>query len=358
MTEPGFSFPGHTADSPSVAAGGTYRPPYGAERQTRPGSLGVTTSSASPFPQAKPGAHSPRSLKLETTGLSSHAQLQFRSVVREAQGARLVQRLKLGGFSNLAATIEACGTEPVYLICGGCRTTRKVFNHCDNHLCPKCQPRLARERFETIKFWAAAITQPKHVVLTCKNQPFIDTKFIREFVALFAKLRRQAWCRHWRSGMWSIEVTNEGKGWHLHVHALIDARWIDQIKLASAWAKLIGQQKAIVKVLDARAADYVREVAKYAVKGSDLAKWSVSDLTVFVNAIQGCRTFGTFGALYKERSKWNALLQSLRDDRRKCECGCDSWQILSENEYEAKFCTYIPPPVRRPSFVDPQLTLI
>jgi hypothetical protein len=268
-------------------------------------------------------------------------------VAREALASTLIAKLRTVGMDELAQTIEECATQEVYLVCSGCRTVRVVWNHCDNHLCPKCQPRLARNRYDDISFWAKAIQQPKHVVLTVKNQPWIDADSIRGLSQAFGRLRRRKFARHWQGGLWSIEVTNEGSGWHIHLHALIDAKWIDAGQLAQEWSKVVGQQFAIVKVKDARSADYVRECAKYSVKGTDLAKWDPAQLKEFITAVQKCRTFGTFGSLFKRRSAFTQLLSELRNARRRCECGCEDWQIMSKNEYDASFCTYIPPPQRR-----------
>lgn len=272
----------------------------------------------------------------------------------------MVSRLRSAGLDELAGKIEACHTEPVYLICKGCSTVRKVWNHCDNHLCPKCQPRLARERYDQVRFWAGQVAQPKHVVLTVRNTDTIDRDQIRGLVRCFARLRRLKFARNWKGGMWAVEITNEAKGWHIHLHVLVDAKWIDSTQLAQSWARIVRQDFAIVKVKDARAADYVKECAKYCVKGTDLAAWHPGQLKAFVDAIEGCRTFGTFGTLYKRRKKLTEFLDAMMNERRACECGCSDWRALTENEYDASMCTWTPPPKKKPEVPapSPQLNLL
>ncbi len=319
----------------------------------RPTSPPAAVAALRPFPVYEPSTDQPSEpkipIKLETTGLTSHAQLQFRRLVTEAHASTVVAKLRLAGLDDLAGKIADCGSRDIYLVCKGCSTLRVVHNHCDNNVCPKCQPSLARRRYEEIAFWAKAITQPKHVVLTIRNQPWIDAGSFKFLSSSFARLRRRAFARGWKSGIWSIEVTNEGKGWHLHLHALIDAKWIDAPRLAREWASVVGQDFSIVKVMDARAKSYLKEVTKYCVKGSELAGWEPAQIKDFVLAVQKARTFGTFGALYKRRSEMNAALAALRADRGRCECGCNEWKAMSSDEYFAMFCTYLPPPKAKAS---------
>ncbi len=354
FSPPFLSLPtAHSLSSPPEAS------PFGGPNTLYPAfrSRG-SRSLASPLPVARPGLapSEPHSIKLETTGISSHAQLQFRRIVTQAHTQTVVRSLQLANRQDLAQKIADCGSQDIYLVCKGCRTLRVVQNHCDNHTCPRCQPKLARARYDELSFWAKAIRQPKHVVLTMRNQPWLDAGSIRSLSAAFARLRRRAFAKNWRSGLWSIEVTNEGNGWHVHLHALVDANWIDAGELARQWASILGQSFAIVKVKDAREASYLREVTKYCVKGSELATWSPSHLAEFVDAIAEARTFGTFGALYKRRSEMNAGYKALMEDRGRCECGCNDWQIYSQEEYERACCTWLPPPVRE-VVSDPQLPL-
>jgi len=203
------------------------------------------------------------------------------------------------------------------------------WNRCENFYCPSCQPALARERAESLKWWVHQIDQPKHVVLTTRNTAQLTFSQVKRFKHNLTRLRRSTFAKGWRGGMWSLEVTNEGQGWHLHAHLLIDATWIDERQLAIRWGKLVGQDFAIVAVRDARQRDYLKEVAKYAVKGSQLAAWSPMDIVCFVNAMQKQRTFGVFGSLYGKRTTWREWIVSLGESGRKCECGCDKWTFYS-----------------------------
>lgn len=119
-----------------------------------------------------------------------------------------------------------------------------------------------------------------------------------------------------------MEVTNESKGWHVHLHILVDARWIDGGILARRWAELIGQDFAIVKVQDAREHHYRNEVAKYVVKASEMAQWPDTEIAAFIGAIRGVKFFAPFGSLYKLQRSIKAQLEADKPPPDPCPCGC------------------------------------
>jgi hypothetical protein len=164
--------------------------------------------------------------------------------------------------------------------------------------------------------------------------------------------------------MYSIEVTNEGKGWHLHLHALIDAGWIDARELAVVWNSVTSGAGYIVKVKDASQHDYLKEVAKYTAKGSQIAGWPASEIATFIDAFDGVKTFGVFGCLHGKRTEWKAWIESLSKSKKLCDCGCEKFKYFDENEWEARFCkgtnseSVRPPPLTAapefPSFLSPR----
>lgn len=272
-------------------------------------------------------------LQLETRGATPQSSVEFwrsQTIWKESVVAKLLS----AGESFLAEKISACHTIDSYAVCTGCRRAKKFWNRCENFWCPECQPRLARERKDAVEWWARTIDQPKHVVLTVRNTWDLDQTHVKAVKKAFHKLRRCRFARAWRGGFYSLECTNEGRGWHIHIHALIDARWIDAKELAKQWAKLVGQDFAIVKVKDCRSKDYLAEVTKYAVKGSELAGWNTQDIILFINAFTGVRTFGVFGSLYKNRINFREWLDSLHAARKQCECGCRDFKVMSPDKLE------------------------
>jgi hypothetical protein len=218
---------------------------------------------------------------------------------------------------------------------------------------------LGRERAEQIGWWAREVPQPKHVVLTIRNIRDLTPGHVDEFRGFFTRLRRSKFARNWLGGFYTLEITYEITGWHLHLHALINARWIDATELSKAWNRITNGLGYIVHVRDCRGTDYLRQVTKYIVKGSQLAAWKPEQIVTFIEAFQGKRTFAVFGQLYGLRTEFSEFVKGLRERKSKCPCGCNSIRYLTEEAYEALEALGSPQPKPRPPpLVDPQLTLI
>lgn len=248
----------------------------------------------------------------------------------------IAAKLREAGRLDPAMSLEKCHTQFTVGVCNSCRKQQKFPNRCDRFYCPECQPRLANDRQRAVEWWTRLVNQPKHVVLTVQNLPTITKAHLLEFKKWFKNLRRSKFARNWQGGFYSIEITNEGRGWHLHLHALIDAHWIDAIGLSVAWNKANNGLGRIVKVKDGRDQDYLKEVVKYAVKGNQLAAWTGNQITEFLDAFSGVRTFGVFGSLYGARTEFAEWFKAIRDAKPRCTCGACDMAYYSEAEFLEK----------------------
>ena len=278
----------------------------------------------------------PLPLTLEKRGTSARMFQPKLAVDLVALRNTVTLKLRLNGKHDLANKLDSCHTYQTVRECMGCKDAKIFWNRCENFACCICQPRLSRDREKAVKWWVADIKQPKHVVLTIRNTDILRRPYIAAFKKAWKSLRTSAFAENWNGGFWSLEITNEGKGWHLHMHALIDARWIDAVELAKQWGKRIGQEFGIVKVVDCRAVDYLSEVTKYTVKGTTLAGWTPEEIGQYVTAFEGVRTFGTFGTLYDRRAEYQKWLESLQAVGQTCTCGCTSFRYLDYRDWECR----------------------
>lgn len=149
-------------------------------------------------------------------------QLKKREERRQSR-LRLLDRLESEESSH-AVRLEKCG-QPFNLICTNCGTARPCYTRCDIKWCPSCAPALVTR---TVRRYEAALKKmkwPLFVTLTTTNFK-TGPDCIREVRRAFGKMRRLRWFRRCvMGGIAAVEVTNRGKGWHPHVHALIDCRW-------------------------------------------------------------------------------------------------------------------------------------
>lgn len=283
-------------------------------------------------------------IQLENRGLTSQSRKHPPGPHKQQQQAELwkkqtihkatiAAKLRVLNMDTEAAKLELCHSYYTVCLCDDCGTVRKFPNRCDLFYCPECQPGLAHDRKRQVEWWTATIQQPKHVVLTVQNIPDLSRAHLDELQKWFTALRRSKFARNWKGGFYSIECTNEGKGWHLHIHALIDAKWIDAPELALKWNNITRGMGRIVKVKDCREASYLAEVTKYAVKGSQLASWSPEQISAFIRAFDGKRTFGVFGSLYGARTEFAEFIATMKAARPKCDCGSCSVRYFSEADW-------------------------
>jgi Replication protein len=225
-----------------------------------------------------------------------------------------------------------CGHEKIYRTCLDCGQVSEFDYRCNIKWCPRCQWRIAATRQARIQAWTCHVQQPKHLVTTQRNFPVLTRRRIREHQHNLVRLRRTALFENVLGGCVSIEITNEGNGWHLHAHWLVDARWVDAPQLARTWGEIVDQESAIVKVLDVRGRNYTHEVCKYLAKGSEIASWPAEQIAEFVMAIRGRRFFFSFGSLFKAGAEIRAELAKKETDQPACDCGSSHFRFETDEQ--------------------------
>jgi hypothetical protein len=318
----------------------------------------LSESKAAGAAAALTGGSLPPSVQLETTGITSQITGSYEAKKKstnknqsefwQAQTCHkesIISKLLSLNRNDLTAPLENCHQEAHYAKCNSCSSVKVLLNRCDRFYCPECQPGLSRDRRRQVEWWANEISQPKHVVLTLQNVPTLSKAYVKQAKSWLAGLRRRAFCRNWKGGFYSLEVTNEKKGthkrgvkvtggWHLHFHLLVDARFIDDRVLSAQWHLATHGRGRIVKVSDCRRADYLAEVTKYAVKGNQLAAWKAADIASFIDAFTGVRTFGVFGSLYGKRTAYREWFNLVSKQALTCKCGCCDFTIHTDLEWK------------------------
>lgn len=209
---------------------------------------------------------------------------------------------------------------------------------CKRHLvCPFCAARRGSKTVERYLDRLAVIAQERPrarlalLTLTVKNGPDLVERHAhleRSWKKLQKKRRNAAKgltvteMSKVAGALFSYEVTNKGKGWHPHLHAIVLLDdWLDQGKLSDEWHRITGDSfivdiRRIGKRLDAlvdptgsivpEVVDAFTEVSKYALKFSDL---SFADNLHAFETLRGKRLQGAFGAFWGVK-----VPESLLDD--------------------------------------------
>lgn len=189
------------------------------------------------------------------------------------------------------------------------------------------------------------------LTLTVRNLKRIDAGELELLKKAWVSLRRSKLFEKVSGGFWSMEITNQGKGWHAHIHAVLDSQYLDQSQIERAWSKRIGQEMSIVDIRELRGPDPLKEVVKYTSKPTQMIHWSDDDLRQFLDVAPSLRMFGVFGTCYKQRSEFREFNDELKSESGFCECGCNSWKILDA----VRPSLHLTPPQRPPP--KPQLSL-
>lgn len=263
------------------------------------------------------------------------------SLFHASIAAKLRGKLNTPQFVNF----DRCGREEIYRRCQNCKTTERLEWRCNLKWCPRCQWRLAGARRDFIREYASTLKQPKHLVLTSRNFPKMTSQKLKDNSLAMTALRDRTSFSAVTGGCASVECTwsEKGKwingvkvagGFHLHSHWLIEARWINMAELEEDWCDLIGQDISINRVFDARKKDYLRELTKYVVEGSELASWPAHIIRQFVVACRGNRFFFPFGELFKRGQEFRRAVNLKKPPSPACDCGCDrfGFEIRAEPE--------------------------
>lgn len=281
-------------------------------------------------------AESPRVVKLERTAVTLQRLAKIRreralAALKQQEGFESAEIFKLSVEARLAPfalsdiwfrNFMRCGREDLWLMCAHCERTQQRKFACNNRWCPRCNWRVSERRRKFLEKLTAGMTNVKHVVLTQKNFPRLSHGIIQKSRSNLLKLRRRLIASRVFGGCASLEFTNEDTGWHMHWHLLLHTRFICANCLAFEWGQLCQQSYAIVKVLAVDDRSYVQEVCKYAVKGSEIARWSGEQVKNFVEAQRKIRMFSVFGSFAKVAALARAAVEAERVRPEPCECGC------------------------------------
>lgn len=231
---------------------------------------------------------------------------------------KLIERLRAEGSEDLVGPMAQCGNE-MTLVCTCCGEQKSVFVHCKRRWCPSCQPMVSAVRMER---WGHAIEQmqwPLFITLTIPNS--VDPESLRVLRSAWSRLRRRKLISsRIRGGVATFEITNKGSGWHPHIHAVADCRWLSlhvpeplrtdpsvvvqekcrlaQKELSSLWADVLQVDTAIVWVRRVKeVGSMAKEVMKYCMKGSDLVE-SVDPISPMLRVLKQTRTLSGWGSLH------------------------------------------------------------
>ena len=226
---------------------------------------------------------------------------------------KLAGAVKEAGWIEVGEKIGGCGTMGKRYRCRDCGYEWTVGDWCNHRLCPECGKRRAYALFNAHKRLAGR-PNLKHLVLTFKNVDGLTWETVDWVRNCFTRLRnRKLFKNSWRGGVYAIEFTfSKLKGWHIHIHALVDGDYVPQAVISQVWKQITGSSD-VVWISRAKSS---RQVLKYILKPSHELLDDTEALDNFLTVIQGRHFVSGWGKWYRVSEK------QLTDWERVCpDCG-------------------------------------
>lgn len=198
----------------------------------------------------------------------------------------------------------------------GCGYWYPVQMNCEApRTCPRCRRKWHGRARPLVEEVVSTFEHPVFLTLTIKNVPddVFSREHVRVFRAWFSKLR--ASFKQIRGGVYVLQDVNEGRGHHLHVHAICDAVWLNQKALVKRWREITGGSFIvwIEKV------NNVRDGVKYLLSDFLQApRIRPEDKGVYEEVFRGSRMIQFFG-------KYRSI--KLRAKHECPKCGGHKWRV-------------------------------
>lgn len=219
------------------------------------------------------------------------------------------------------------------IVCLSCGFTFDVPIYCGNRFCNTCaRPRLRRIRAKLNALLTSVRPSPgysiKFLTLTIPNTPDLRAAHLI-LLRSFRRLRQRAlWNRRVRGGAYVLELTGNPSSWHLHLHAIIESRYIPVKQLSRTFEKAGGGRIVWITRIPPHAASLY--LTKYLTKSS-LPLDSQREASL---ALAGARLFQPFGS-------WHDLSLSLPKVHYVCpRCNSVAWSDLDTLVHKFKTWGY------------------
>lgn len=138
------------------------------------------------------------------------------------------------------------GHKFVTIFCDNCGHQHHIPLFCQDKLCSFCRKRL----------YGQTIRRYKEVMQGSKSLRFLTLTIVNHDQLLksdFDRLRYY-WKRLYslkaiksriKGGLYVIEVTNKGNGWHIHMHIIIEGDYIPQSYISNQWHRITGDSRIV-----------------------------------------------------------------------------------------------------------------
>ena len=160
----------------------------------------------------------------------------------------------------------------------------------------------------------------KLVTLTQKNRESLEG-CVEDLRDAWKKLRRRLPYKDtWQGGLYAVEAVHKGRGWHVHLHVLVEGGYVSQRLLAADWQALTGDS-CIVDIREVDAIYGLKYTLKYLKKAPTVSGHAVE----YNEVLKGTRLVQAWGSWYgevraKEKDEGPKLVCAV--------CGHSAWIVI------------------------------
>ena len=194
----------------------------------------------------------------------------------------------------LSSELKSCG-DPITLECQECHYLCERKRRCNNRLCEECSVINGFKAKNKYSPYLSGMINPKFLTLTLINVDVVSREYftkVRNYWLAFKKrLKRDNY--HFFKGLYVFEVTEKGRGFHVHLHIIYEGDNIPQQYLSTKWNEVTKGSK-IVFIKELTDTDKsLSYMLKYVCKIPSFT--SINAKVDYYEATQNIRLIQTFG---------------------------------------------------------------
>lgn len=232
---------------------------------------------------------------------------------------------------KMAAKLTDCCVHGVACVHSETEEAGYVPIKCRSRLCETCAKERAFEYQSIITDCVKVMDQPRFLTLTLRGTSATLATQLRRLKDAWSRLRRSKyWARRATGGVYTIEVTwsTEHQAWHPHIHAVVDAKWLDQQELRDAWYRLTTDSYIVhIEQVHSRA-DLARRLCHYLAKTGQPLKIPNARIPEFAASVASLRMLQTFGSLHGHR-----LREPKEPGEGRMQIICPLWRLKDAAKY-------------------------
>lgn len=208
-------------------------------------------------------------------------------------------------------------------VCLHCGEMITVAQYCGNRFCVVCGSYKRKRIQSRLKHIFSLVKQDyeyrlKFLTLTIGNQKEIKPA-VKHLCHSFSKFRNsKEWRQKVLGGIYVIEVTGSPGAWHVHIHAIVLAKYYDVYQISKTWKKYSGGK--IVDIRIARTNTLSTYLSKYISKSSVKSEY-LNHVSSEMKSIRLINPFGNFIGYAKSFKKRPTICK---------QCGHSFWQLYEE----------------------------